>query len=87
MTVQWHHWATRTRGRGPPRGNGMPGDRRIQRFFDLTSIFLDMSSCRSHENVVQGQLVNLGPGAKNQMERRKCVPSAPASVYGKFQRG
>ena len=26
MTVQWSHWDTRTRERGPPRGNGMPGD-------------------------------------------------------------
>ena len=58
MTVQRRHWATRTRGRGPPRGNGMLGDQQIRRFVDPTSGFRDMSSPRSHENVVQGQLVN-----------------------------
>ena len=41
----------------------------------------------SHENAIQGELVNLGPGAKNQTERRKCVPLAPASVYGQCRRG
>ena len=59
MTVQRRHWATRTRGRGPPRGNGMPGDQRIRRFVDPTSGCRDMSSPRLHENAVQGQLVNL----------------------------
>ena len=87
MTVQRSHWATRTWGRGPPRGNGMPGDQRIWRFVDPTSGCRVMSSCRSHEKAVQGQLVNLGPGAKNQMERWNCVSSAPASVYGQCWRG
>ena len=53
-------------------GNGMVGDQRIQRFVDPTSGCRDMPSPRSQENVVQGQLVILGPGAKNQTERRKC---------------
>jgi len=86
MTVQRRHWATRTRGRGPARGNGMPRDQRIRRFVDPTSGCRDMPSPGSHENVVQGQLVNHGPGAKNQTERGKCVPSAPASVYGQCRR-
>ena len=77
----------RTREKGPPRGNGMPGDQRIRRFVDPTSGFRDMPSPGSHENVVQGQLVNLGPGAKNQTKRGKCVTSAPASVYGQCRRG
>ena len=53
MTVQWRHWATRTLGRGTPRGNGMLGDQRIRRFVDPTSGCRDMSSPRSHENVVR----------------------------------
>ena len=54
MTVQRRHWATRTRGRGPPRGNGILGDQRIRRFIDPTPGCRDMSSPRSHENAVQG---------------------------------
>jgi hypothetical protein len=77
----------RTRGRGPPRGNGMPGDQRIRRFVYPTSGCRVTSSCRSHDNAVQGHLGNLGPGAKNQTEQRDCVPSLPASVYGKCRRG
>ena len=60
MTVQRRHLATRTRGRGPARGNGMPGDQRNRRFVDPSSGRRDMPSPGSHENAVQGQLVNLG---------------------------
>ena len=54
MTVQRSHWAMRTRGRGPPRGNGMPTDQQIRRFVDPTSGFRVTMRCKSHENVVQG---------------------------------
>ena len=60
MTVQRRLWATRTRGRGPPRGNGMPRDQPNRRFVDPSSGRRDMPSPGSHENAVQGQLVNLG---------------------------
>ena len=59
--AQWSHWAMQTWWRGPSRGNGMPGDQRIQRIIDPTSGCWVMSSCKSHENVVQGHLVTLGP--------------------------
>ena len=87
MTAQGSHRAIRTWGRGLPGGNGMPGDQRRRRFFDLTSGCRVTSSCRSHENVVQGHLGHLGPGAKNQTEQRDCMPSAPASVYRQCRRG
>jgi len=38
----------------------MPGDQRNRRFVDPSSGRRDMPSPGSHENVVQGQLVNLG---------------------------
>ena len=53
-----------TQWRGPTRGNEMVGDQRSRRLNDMTSSFQVMSSCKSHENVVQGQLVSLGPGSE-----------------------
>ena len=82
MTAQGSYRAIGAQGRGPPRGNGMPRDQWSRRFIDLTSGCRVMSICRSHENIVQGHLVTLGPGAKNQTEQRDCMSSAPASVYG-----
>ena len=46
-----------------------------------------MSSCKSHENVVQGHLVNFRPGAKKKTEQEDCVPLAPTSVCGQCRRG
>ena len=73
--------------RGPTRGNGMLGDQQSRRLVDSTSSFQVMSSCKSHENVIQGHLVTLGPGAKNQTEQQGCMPLALAGVYGQFQHG
>ena len=60
--AQWIHWAMQTWWREPTRCNGILGDQRSQSFIDPTSSFWVMSSCKSHENVIQGQLVSLGPG-------------------------
>ena len=46
-----------------------------------------MSSCKSHENVVQGHLVTLGPGEKNQMKQQDFMSLAPIGVYGQFRHG
>ena len=67
---------------GPNRGNGMPGDQQSRRLVDLTSGFRVMSSCKSHENVVQGHLVTPNPRAKNQMEQQDFMSLALTSVYG-----
>ena len=70
------HWG------GPSRGNGMLGDQQSRRLIDSTSGCRVMLSCKSHENVVQGHLVTLGPGAKNQTEQQYCMSLAPTGVYG-----
>ena len=49
--------------------------------------FQVMLSCKSHENVVQGHLVTLGPGVKNQVEQQDCMSLALPSVYGQYQYG
>ena len=72
-----------TQWRGPTRGNGMPGDQQSRRLIDLTSSFQVMLSYKLHENVIQGHLVTLGPGEKNQMEQQDCMSLALISVYGK----
>ena len=82
--AQWSHWAMQTQWRVPTRGNGMPGYQQSQQLIDPTSGFLFMSSCKSHENVIQGHLVTLGPGTKNQTEQQHCMLLALTSVYGKF---
>ena len=64
----------KTQWRGPTRGNGMLGDQRSLRIVDLTYGCHVMSSFKLHENVVQGHLVTLGPGANNQMEQQDCMP-------------
>ena len=46
-----------------------------------------MLSWKSHENDIQGHFVNLGPGAKNQMEQQDCMLLAMECVYGKFWYG
>ena len=46
-----------------------------------------MSSCKSHENFVQGHLVTLGLGEKKQMEQQDCMLLASASVHGKCRYG
>ena len=70
-----------TRWRGPTRGNGMPGDQRSQHLIDPTFGCRVIPSCESHENFIQGHLVTLGPGLKNQMEQQDCMLLAPISVY------
>ena len=69
--------------RGPFRGNGMLRDERSRRIFDLISGCQVMSICKLHENVIQGHLVTLGLGAKNQTEQQDCMLLAPTSVCGK----
>ena len=77
----------KTRWRGPSRGNGILGDQRSRQLIDPTSGFRVMSSWKSHENVVQGHLVTLGPGEKDQTEQQDCMLLAPIGVYGQFQHG
>ena len=43
-----------------------------------------MSSCKSHENVIQGHLVTLDPKVKNQTEQQDFMSLASITVYGKF---
>ena len=80
--AQWSHWAMQTWWRGTTRGNGIPGDQRSRQIIDMTSSCQVMSSCKSHENVVQGHLVTLGPGAKNKMEQQDCMPLDLTIMYG-----
>ena len=76
-----------TQWRGPTRGIGMPGYQQSRRIINLTSDFLFMSSCKSHENVVQGHLVTLGPGEKDQMEQQYFTLLALIGVYIQFRYG
>ena len=76
-----------TQWRGPPRGNGMRGDQRTRWLIDPISGFRVMSSCKLHENVVQGHLVTLGLGVKNQTEQQDCMSLALTGVYGQCQHG
>ena len=80
--AQWSHWAMKTWWRGPTRGNCMQGDQRSRCLVDPSSSCRVMSSCKSHENVVQGHLVTLGPGVKNQMEQQEWMSLALIGVYG-----
>ena len=73
-----------TRWRGPARGNGMPRYQQSRQLIDLTSGCRVISMCKSHENAIQGHLVNLGPGAKKQMEQQDCMPLALTGVYGQW---
>ena len=65
----------------------MLGDQRSRRLIDPTSGCRVILSCKSHENVVQGHLVTLGPRVKNQMKQQYCMLLAPKIVYGKFPYG
>ena len=85
--AQWSHWSMEMQWRGTSRGNGMLGDQRSQQLIDTTSGFRVMSSCKSHENVVQRHLVIFCPRAKNQMEKQNCMLLAPTSLYGKCRYG
>ena len=64
INAQWSRWALKTWGRVLTRGNHMTRDQRSWRFVDPTSGFQVMSSSKSHENVVQGHFMSLGPRAK-----------------------
>ena len=83
IDAECSHWAMKTWWIGPPRGNGMPRDQWSRRLIDPTSGCRVMSSWKSHENVIQGHLVTLGPRAKKQTEEQYCIPLALTSVYGK----
>ena len=73
--------------RGPSRGNGMLGDQGSRWLIDLTFGCRVMSSCKSHENVIQGHFVTLGPEVKKQTEQQDCMPLDLTSVYGQFRHG
>ena len=77
----------KTSCRDPLKGNDILGDQRSRRLIDPTSIFQFMSSCKSHENAIQGHLVTLGLGAKNQTKQQDCMLLAPIGVYGQLQHG
>ena len=79
--AHWSHRAMKMWWRGPIRGNGMLGYQWHQWLIDPTIGFWFMSSCKSHENVIQGHLVTLGPGAKNQMEQQDCMSLALIGVH------
>ena len=68
--------------RGASRGNGMPRGQQSLWLIDPTSGCRVMSSCKSHENVIQGHLVTLGLRAKNQMEQKDCMTLDLIGVYG-----
>ena len=74
-----------TQWMGPPRCILIPGGQQSRRFIDLTSSWLFMSNWKSHQNVVQGHLVNFLPGVKNQMEQHNCMSLDPTGVYVKGQ--
>ena len=65
----------------------MPRDQQSRQHVDPTSGCRVMSSCKSHENSVQGHLVTLGPGVKTQAEQQYFMPLAPTCVYGQCQYG
>ena len=73
--------------RGPTRGNGILGYQRSQNLVDPIYGWRVMSSCKSHENAIQGHLVTLGLGAKNQTKQKNCMTFAPANINGKGQHG
>ena len=73
--------------RGPSSGNGMSGDQQSRWLMDPISGCRVMSSCKLHENVVQGHLVTLGLGEKNQTEQQDCTSLAPTGVYGQCRHG
>ena len=65
----------------------MPGDQWSQLLIDLTFGFRVLSSWKSHENVVQGHLLTLGLGAKNQTEHQYYMSLALTGVYGQCRHG
>ena len=65
----------------------MLGDQWSRQLVDSTSSLQFLSSCKSHENVVQGHLVTLSPGAKIQMEKQDCMSLDLRGVYGQCQYG
>ena len=83
ISAQSNHSVMQIGWRGPARCIPMPGYQQIQRFVDMTSCFWFVSSLMSPQNVVQGNFVTFGPGAKKQMEQRNCMSFAPTGVYGK----
>ena len=54
----------------------MPGDQQSRWLVNPTYGCRVMSSCKSHENVVQGHLVTLGSGVKNQTEQKNYMSLA-----------